>query len=134
MEAPGMSTFERVVLIDDNDADNLYHDIVIRRAGFKGDILVFECGQDALRFFERDEMSLLTCVFLDINMPMMDGFEVVERAAGVLASKPKALIMMLTSSDSPADRQRAESTPLIRRYFTKPLDVATMQQLMAMKP
>ena len=37
-----MTAPERFILIDDNEADNVFHEIMIRRAGFKGDILVFE--------------------------------------------------------------------------------------------
>ena len=52
-----MSTFERFVLIDDNEADNVYHEIMIRRAGFTGEVLVFENGIDALAFFASDPMD-----------------------------------------------------------------------------
>lgn len=130
MKDRDMSTFERVVLIDDHDADSLYHEIVIRRAGFKGEILVFECGPDALEFFEDDDMSMPTCVFLDINMPMMDGFEVAARATAILSTKPKAVVMMLSSSDSPTDQQRAKELPIVKRFLTKPLEVEVVKQLM----
>lgn len=125
-----MSTFERVVLIDDHDADSLHHEIVIRRAGFKGEILVFECGPDALDFFEIDDMSVPTCVLLDINMPMMDGFEVAARATAILANKPMARVMMLTSSDAPSDIQRAKELPIVKRFLTKPLEVDLVKRLM----
>ena len=45
-----MTAPERFILIDDNEADNVYHEIMIRRAGFTGDILVFESGIEALAF------------------------------------------------------------------------------------
>jgi CheY-like chemotaxis protein len=124
-------TYQRFILIDDNEADNVYHEIMIRRAGFQGEILVFESGVDALAFFMEDHLSVPTCIFLDINMPMMDGFEMAEQATPLLIDKPSVVLLMLTSSGSPADRERAGTLPIIKGYVTKPLDVVTVQDLMA---
>jgi CheY-like chemotaxis protein len=126
-----MSRYERIILIDDNEADNVYHEIMIERAGFTGEVLVFETGEDALAFFRQDGMTIPTCIFLDINMPGLDGFEVAEQAAPLLADRPAAMLVMLTSSGSPADRERAASLPVIKGYVTKPLDVDAIQALMA---
>jgi CheY-like chemotaxis protein len=124
-------TYQRFILIDDNEADNVYHEIMIRRAGFEGEVLVFESGIDALAFFVKDHLELPTCIFLDINMPMMDGFEMAEQATPLLIDKPSVVLLMLTSSGSPADRERAGTLPVIKGYVTKPLDVATVQKLMS---
>jgi CheY-like chemotaxis protein len=124
-------TYQRFILIDDNEADNVYHEIMIRRAGFRGEVLVFESGIDALAFFVKDHLELPTCIFLDINMPMMDGFEMAEQATPLLIDKPSVVLLMLTSSGSPADRERAGTLPVIKGYVTKPLDVATVQKLMS---
>jgi CheY-like chemotaxis protein len=124
-------TYQRFILIDDNEADNVYHEIMIRRAGFEGEILVFESGIDALAFFVKDHLELPTCIFLDINMPMMDGFEMAEQATPLLIDKPSVMLLMLTSSGSPADRERAGTLPVIKGYVTKPLDVVTVQKLMS---
>src|SRR5690606_29548593 len=101
-----------------------------RRAGFTGEVLVFESGPDALAFFQQDALTVPTCIFLDINMPMMDGFEVAEQATPLLADKPSVVMLMLTSSGAPADRERAGTLPIIKGYVTKPLDVPTVQSLM----
>jgi CheY-like chemotaxis protein len=126
-----MSTYERFILIDDNEADNVYHEIMIRRAGFTGEIIVFESGIDALEFFQTDDLSVPTCIFLDINMPMMDGFEVAEKAAPMIDGKPTVILVMLTSSGSPADRERALGMKAIKGYITKPLDAAKVKELMS---
>jgi CheY-like chemotaxis protein len=124
-------TFQRFILIDDNEADNVYHEIMIRRAGFEGEILVFESGVDALAFFLEDHLDVPSCIFLDINMPMMDGFEMAEQATPLLMDKPSVVLLMLTSSGSPADRERANTLPIIKGFVTKPLDVATVHKLMS---
>lgn len=125
-----MNKFERFVLIDDNEADNVFHEIMIRRAGFAGEIHVFESGPDALAFLRSDSLDAPTCIFLDINMPMMNGFEVAEEATPMLEGKPSVLLVMLTSSGSPADQARARAMPVIQGFVTKPLDMPTIKGLL----
>lgn len=123
--------FERFILIDDNELDNVYHEIIIRRAGFLGDVLVFEKGSDALTFFESADLTIPTGVFLDINMPIMDGFEFAESVAPLIENKPTVVLVMLTSSGASADRKRAEEIPIIKGYLTKPLTVDGVKELMS---
>ncbi len=124
-----MTSFDRIVLIDDNEDDNFFHEIVIRKAGFQGELRVFENGVDALTFLKADPLVLRTCVFVDINMPMLDGFEVVAQAAPLLEDKTSTTVVMLTSSDAPTDRARARDMPLIKAFFTKPLKADLFQRL-----
>ena len=124
-----MNAYQRFVLIDDNEADNVFHEIMIRRAGFQGDIFTFETGPDALSYLRSDNENTSTCIFLDINMPMMDGFEVAQAMSDLLNTKPWAILVMLTSSGNPKDRERALSIPTIKGYVTKPLDVQTILTL-----
>ena len=126
-----MTAPTRFILVDDNEADNVFHEIMIRRAGFEGEIKVFENGIDALEFFEKDDAQIQTCIFLDINMPMMDGFEVANHLAPLLASKPWVVLVMLTSSGNPADKARCEAISAIKGFVTKPLDVATVKNVMS---
>ena len=126
-----MPAVERIILVDDNDADNEYHQIMIKRAGFNGEIVVLENGVDALRYLEATDLDKPTYIFLDINMPMMDGFEVAESAAPLLRDKPNIVLVMLTSSSSAHDRERASSLDAIHTFGTKPLTVEMLKELLA---
>lgn len=125
-----MPALARIVLVDDCEADNVYHEIIIKRAGFNGEIVIIENGVDALDYLKTADLEQPTCIFLDINMPMLDGFEVAERAAALLRGT-RAVIMMLTSSSSPADRRRAEELGIIKGFITKPLTDETVKGLLA---
>lgn len=125
-----MAAPERFILIDDNEADNVYHEIIIRRAGFAGDVLVFESGFDALDFLKTDALTIPTCIYLDINMPLMDGFEFALEATPLLADKPTVVLLMLTSSGSPKDRERVNEIPVIQGFVTKPLVVDTVRTML----
>ncbi len=122
---------ERFILIDDNEADNVFHEIMIRRAGFTGEVLIFDNGVDALDFMRQDQLRLPTCIFLDINMPMLDGFEVATQAAPLLEGRDTVVLVMLTSSGSPQDRERAAQIPVISGYVTKPLAAALVRDMLA---
>ncbi|MDO8906019.1 response regulator [Hydrogenophaga sp.] len=121
----------RFILIDDNEADNVFHEIMIRRAGFSGELLIFEDAGEALVFLQRDPLIAPTCIFLDINMPVMDGFEFARQAKSLLNEKSTVWLMMLTSSDAPRDRQIASEMPLIRDFITKPLSVQKVRDLLS---
>lgn len=125
-----MTIPHRFILVDDNEADNVYHEIMIRRAGFTGEVLVFESGAQALDFLRRDPLAVPTCLFLDINMPQMDGFEFARQAQPLLQDKPTVLVMMLTSSDAPQDRLRASDMPVIQGFVTKPLTRERVREML----
>ncbi|NIM43533.1 MAG: response regulator [Hydrogenophaga sp.] len=125
-----MVTPARFILIDDSDADNVFHEIMIRRAGFTGEVRIFDNGVDALKFLRDDPLSQPTCIFLDINMPVLDGFEVAQQATRLLEGKPATVLLMLTSSDAPQDRQRAAELPVIQGYVTKPLTADMVRRML----
>ncbi|WP_252374566.1 response regulator [Hydrogenophaga sp. 2FB] len=125
-----MAIPQRFILVDDNEADNVYHEIILRRAGFTGEVLVFESGAQALDFLRSDPLSVPTCLFLDINMPQMNGFEFARLATPLLQDTPLVRVAVLTSSDAPQDRRRASDVPLIQDFITKPLTRAHVQALL----
>ena len=122
----------RVMLIDDNEADNVYHELVLRRAGFGGELVVHESAELALASLNSDlHPRKSTLIFLDINMPGMDGFQFVDAAAAVLSEVNPIILVMLTSSTADKDIRRAKALPLIRDYLIKPLVVAKAREILA---
>lgn len=115
------TSVQRVVLIDDSENDNFFHEIALRKAGFGGEILVFEGGENALAFLLQDQITVSTVVFLDINMPGMNGFEVARTLGARLQPKAAFQLNMLTSSAWSVDKAAAQDIGLIRHYLVKPL-------------
>ena len=119
-----MISFSRIFLIDDNEMDNVFHEVILRRSGFTGEVLVFEDAQQALNYLQADETHTPTLIFLDINMPRMDGFEFASKAEVLLQRAPSATtttIVMLSSSSAGPDKEKAAGISAISGFIVKPL-------------
>ena len=110
-----------VLLIDDNDDDNFYHRIILRETGITENIEVAETGYEALKFLQKVQ-RIPELIFLDINMPRMNGWEFLERYKQLdLEQEDRSVIIMLTTSLNPADEKKAGSMPEVKGFESKPL-------------
>lgn len=128
-----MAAYRSVMLVDDNEIDNIINEKIIEANAFAEQILVFQTGQDALEYLREhqgDVESLPEIVFLDINMPIMDGFQFLtdfEEFADEVRNKCK--IIMLSSSISPKDIDRAASSRYVKKYLNKPLNARYLEAI-----
>lgn len=128
-----MATYKSVMLVDDNEIDNIINEKIIEANSFAEKILVFQTGQEALDFLrdnQDDADELPEIVFLDINMPIMDGFQFLEdfeKFSSTVLEKCK--IIMLSSSISPRDIDRAASSRYVKKYLNKPLNARYLQAI-----
>jgi len=101
---------ERRVLLVDDEPEALYlFARMLVNAGIRNQIDVADGGEEAVEYLQRcvaGDFPWPAAVFLDIRMPVMDGFGVLEwaRENGVLQ---KTVVVMLTSSEEPEDVTRA---------------------------
>jgi CheY-like chemotaxis protein len=123
--------FDRILLLDDSEPDNVYHEIVLRRAGFDGDLQIFDRAELALRYLQELPDGPVCLVLLDINMPGMDGWQFIEAAGPLLAGKATIVLVMLTSSPAREDRERALGCVPVQGYVTKPLNLEKARALLA---
>lgn len=121
---------DRILIVDDSEPDNVYHEIVLRRAGFEGDLRVMNHPQQALDYLRELPDGPVCLVLLDINMPGMDGWQFITQAQGLLTDRPTLLLVMLTSSPAAEDRDRARGLAPVRGYMTKPLTVENATRML----
>ncbi len=128
-----MATYKSVMLVDDNEIDNIINEKIIEANSFAESILVFQTGQEALDYLRENQENsegLPEIVFLDINMPIMDGFQFLEdfeKFSQQVLEKCK--IIMLSSSISPRDIDRAASSKYVKKYLNKPLNARYLEAI-----
>jgi len=110
-----------LVLVDDDEATNIYNEVIIQDSGFVNKYRIFSSALDLLLFF-KDPEHLPNAILIDINMPKINGWELVEKLSELISDQqysPK--IYMLSTSMSPKDKEMVEHYQLVQGYFCKPL-------------
>ena len=113
---------ETLMIIDDNEVDQKLCRRLVDRSGLVDNVIGFLCAQDALDYLRNQTLPAADAILLDINMPKMDGFEFLEIATKELGERfARVVIMMLTTSLNPTDRERARQFSVVKDYCNKPL-------------
>ncbi len=119
-----------LLLVEDNPADVFLVREALREEDLDCDLEVVDDGEQAIRFLERVDaggQAPPDLLLLDLNVPRIGGEQVLER---LRKSQPCAeiAVVVITSSDSPRDRQRAADLGAAE-YFRKP---ANLDEFMAL--
>lgn len=121
------------MVIDDNEIDLHIAQRVMKKYAFADGILLMDSAKEAVEYLSANsnkEDMLPDLIFLDINMPEMNGFEFLEAYTHLPEKiKKKCIIMMLTTSVNPEDQERANKSPYVHYYLGKPLDEEKLKGL-----
>ncbi|MDX1904325.1 MAG: response regulator [Thermonemataceae bacterium] len=113
-------------VIDDDKINNLVCESVIRKADLNGKVMSFLRAEDALKYINNTSNQQPDVIFLDINMPGMDGWEFLEKYLQM--PQGKAHIFMLSSSINQGDFEKAKRYPRVLDYIVKPFSKEKLQQ------
>lgn len=117
--------YKTALLIDDNEIDNFINKKLLLKTKFALDIIETKSAINALEYLNLNVDNLDNLpgiIFLDIMMPVMDGFEFLEeydKLPDVI--KKKCRIIMLSSTESFKDLNRANSNKHVYKFLNKPL-------------
>ena len=124
-----------ILLIDDDGPTNFIHERLIRIADCAEKIVTRQSGMEALEYLrsqEDGEDPKPDLVFLDINMPRMNGWEfLLEYGKLEEAQKAKAIVVMLTTSLNPDDEERALEIKDVKGFYRKPLIMETLNKILS---
>ena len=130
-----MKKINCILLVDDNPADNEFHKIIINDSHVCHQVKIATNGRNALDYIIKSGKGDLTefpkpdLIFLDINMPGMNGFEFLEEYHKLDSNlKSKIVIIMLSTSLNPDDAEKAKQIQEVTEFMNKPLMVETLQR------
>lgn len=120
-----MRKLKTIWIIDDDDIHQFFTKKSIEHFGPDSKISTFSNGQEALHDFNRllpSSEQLPDIIFLDINMPEMDGWEMMDHLIKLLPQQSSKIdIYIVSSSIAASDRQRAKSYPEVSGFLIKPI-------------
>ena len=125
-----------VLLVDDNDTDNFISKRIIEITKFAEKVIVKNSGKSALEYLEsvqNENAELPDVIFLDINMPIVDGFVFLfefEMFPDII--KQKCKIIILSSSNNKRDIAKIVDNEYVIKFITKPLTEKALQEIQSL--
>ncbi len=127
---------KHLFFIDDDDAFLHLLERTCRKIEEVTQVSCAPHGKSALNQLDdllKAEKELPHIAFIDINMPVMDGFEFLEcfkeKREQFLRLKEILPVVMLTSSENEVDKEKAFSTGIVSEYIVKPYDIVEMENI-----
>jgi CheY-like chemotaxis protein len=133
-----MQRVNSVLLIDDDPIFNMINKKIIQVARFAAKVTSHIDARDALlelqQYIDAGSSEFPDVIFLDINMPQMDGWEFLEEFQKIPEFNLKASqIYILTSSIDPSDIKKSEKYSIIEDFISKPLTSDKLATLLRSK-
>jgi len=130
-----MKAISRFLIIDDDPSNNFLCEIMVKKTMAEMDIQSFLQPEIAVDYIKKEYSNgnaVPTVLFLDINMPVMTGWDVLE----MLETFDQTIIRQLTiylvsSSVDQMDKKRAFENPLVIDYIEKPVTVEKLKQILS---
>jgi len=124
---------ETVLLVDDNEIDNILNTKLIQIDSFAKHIIVKDSADEALEFLFNEfkiNKKIPELIFLDIRMPITDGFDFLESFETFHDNLKKNIkIIMLTSSLNEEDIMKANENKYVEMLLNKPLTIEALENL-----
>ena len=119
-----------VLLIDDDEPTNFLSQMLVEEAHCTEHIKVMQSGQEALNFLMNCERRP-DLIFLDINMPAMNGWEFLNKYVTLEKKQPgETILVMLTTSLDPDDEIKAKNIACVTDFKRKPLTKKMIDEIL----
>lgn len=127
------NAIDLVMLVDDNDTDNFISKRIIEITKFAKRVEVKNSGKSALDYLRENQDNvedLPNLIFLDINMPIVDGFVFLYEFEKFNETiKDKCKVIILSSSDNKRDIDKIVNNNHVIKFITKPLTETALEEV-----
>jgi len=128
-------TIPCVMLIDDDFTTNIYNEIIIEDTGYVDKIIIQSSAEDALEYLKTnftEDHPHPDLIFLDINMPTMNGWDFLQSYSKHFKSdSPNNKIIMLSTTSDEEEIEKAKKIPILNGIKSKPLTIEIMEEIVA---
>ena len=119
----------KVLIVDDDDIVVFLHKTILKKSGLNLNVLSFSNGKEALNYLlknKKDNDQFL--VLLDINMPIMNGWEFLEQIKQTSLAE-RVHVVMVTSSVYKKDQDKATSYKNVIDFLVKPFKTESYDRI-----
>lgn len=116
----------RVLIVDDDPILIMVCTRIMKITGFSEEVASAKEGREGMDYLVKQLQeapdNLPELILLDINMPVLNGWEFLDEFNGLLPQLPKSIpIFMLSSTIDQADFDKAETYSVVKGFYSKPL-------------
>lgn len=126
-----MKKIKLTYLIDDDEIYIFTTKKLINKIDFCEEVAVFQNGKeaiDAIKFTLRNKNELPDVILLDLNMPIMDGWQFLDEFIRIKSEK-QIKIYIVSSSVDPSDIERANTYNMVSNYIVKPISREKLHEI-----
>lgn len=123
----------KILCVDDDPITLMLYKMVIRKAEFAQEIATARNGEEALAFFDINmpthTKEYPKLIFLDLNMPVMGGWEFLDHFNEKYQSFTDTKVIVLSSTIDPRDIDKAKTYPMVIDFQSKPISKEMLANL-----
>jgi CheY-like chemotaxis protein len=128
---------KKLLCIDDDKTTLMLIKMVIEKASFAKEVVIAMNGKEALEYYHNllkepadKKADYPQLIFLDLNMPIMSGWEFLDEFVNsLLPHFPDTKVVILSSSANPVDKEKAKQYDIIIGYISKPITADLLKML-----
>jgi two-component SAPR family response regulator len=118
-----------ILLIDDDPLSNVFNTMMIKKNHPGTEVSAITNARDALKYLNDDKRKRPELIFLDLNMPVMNGWDFLEEYKKL---NLEINIVLVTSSDDSRDISKAKEYKEIKYYLVKPITTDNLKEAVAL--